>query len=65
MLVEFECEHMKACQSCRGAKFGKKHMAAAQVNDKAIKKLLKIPIKFLWEYVKAWTIEIVKMLIKY
>ena len=29
---------MKACQIRRGAKFGKKYMVAAEVNDKAIRK---------------------------
>ena len=33
-----KCEHMKACQIRRGAKFGKKHMAATGVQDKAIRK---------------------------
>ena len=29
---------MKACQIRQGAKFGKKYMVAAEVNDKAIRK---------------------------
>ena len=37
MLVKFQCEHMKVCQSYRGAKLSKKHMEAAQVNDKTIR----------------------------
>ena len=41
---------MKACQVSPGAKFGKKHMVAAEVNDKAIKK---IELIFLREYVSA------------
>ena len=35
---KYECKHIKACESCQGAKFRKKHMVAAQVNEKAIRK---------------------------
>ena len=33
-----KCEHIKACQIHRGAKFGKKHMAATGEQDTAIRK---------------------------
>ena len=51
---------MEAYQSHQGAKFSKEDMATAQVNDKAIRKGTSNK-----EYVKACTIEMVKMLIKH